>query len=335
MNRALERLIVRAVSGDTMPKLTQSQIKAVISAREREARADSKLRTAMLARMQAVRRQGEKALTAHLKKTGFDFGTYDRIRAQQRAEMQRLLKQAEAATIKRSSSRRKELVHGVQNWREKVERFRGATRVSPFVPVFEVVETPFLIWKTSRLDLVDSHIQPWNNRAKVRGLWPGTGNENLRFVFVWANPNDTWVIVNVESYLAANGACDAFAEGGLLSGTINSVWVQATLNVWEWWHHPPTLLPPQATQTQRVLSVVTHGGGFLSNLGGGTVESASANGLFDVRRTLVSLPPRGVVVLEVALEFFYDNTGGGMIQARFASGDFGVMCPAVVMALLS
>jgi hypothetical protein len=53
-----------------MPKLTQSQIKAVISAREREARADSKLRTAMLARMQAVRRQGEKALTAHLKKTG-------------------------------------------------------------------------------------------------------------------------------------------------------------------------------------------------------------------------------------------------------------------------
>ena len=139
---------------------------------------------------------------------------------------------------------------------------------------------------------MDSQIQPWNNRAKVRGLWRGTGNENLRFIFVWENPNDKWILVNVESYLAANGACDAFAEGGFLSGTINSVWVQATLNVWEWWHHPPTLLPPQATQTQRVLSVVTHGGGFLSNLGGGTVESASANGLFDVRRALFSLPPQ-------------------------------------------
>jgi hypothetical protein len=35
------------------------------------------------------------------------------------------------------------------------------------------------------------------------------------------------------------------------------------------------------------------------------------------------------------LEFFYDNTGGGMIQANFASGDFGVKCPAVVIAVLS
>ena len=40
--------------------------------------------------------------------------------------------------------------------------------MSPFVPVFEVVEVPFLIWKTSRLALLDSQIQPWNNRAKVR-----------------------------------------------------------------------------------------------------------------------------------------------------------------------
>ena len=46
-------------------------------------------------------------------------------------------------------------------------------------------------------------------------------------------------------------------------------------------------------------------------------------------------PPNGVAVFEVALEFFYDNTGGGLIQARFASGDFGVMCPAVVMGVLS
>ena len=318
-----------------MPKLTKSHIKAVISAREKETRADAKLRAAMLARMQALQRQGEKALSAHLKKTGFDFRAYEGIRARQQAEMRRLLKQAEAATIKRSSSRRKALASGVQNWREKIERFRGATRVSPFVPAFEVVDTPFLIWPTNRLQLEDSHIQPWNNRAKVRGLWRGTGNENLRFVFVWQNVKDTSVIVNVESYLAVNGACDAFAEGGLLLGTINSVWVQTTLNVWEWWHHPPTLLPPQATQTQKVLSVVTHGGGFLSNLGGGSVESASASGLFDVRRTSFSLPPNGVAVFEVALEFFYDNTGGGMIQARFASGDFGVMCPAVVMAVLS
>jgi hypothetical protein len=318
-----------------MPKFTESQIKAAISARDKETRADSKLRKDMFARMHASRRQGEKALTSYLKKTGFDFKAYDRIRAQQQAEMHRLLKEAQKAAIKRSSSRKKELAYGVENWRKNIERFRDATLVSNFVPAFEVVDTPFLIWPTNNLELEDSHIEPWNNTAKVRGLWRGTGNENLRFIFVWENPSDKWAVVNVESYLAVNGACDAFAEGGFIAGSINSVFVQASLNVWEWWNQPPTMLSPQATQTRGILALATHGGGFLSNLGGGNVESKSASGIKDLRRTLFSLPPHGVAVFEVALECFYDNTGGGMIQANFASGDFGVKCPAVVIAVLS
>ena len=314
-----------------MPKLSESQIRAAISAREKEARADSELLKAMLTPMRAGRRQGEKALTAHLKKTGFDFEAYNRIRAQQQAEMQRLLTHSDAAAIRLSRSRAKALASGIANWRKRIEGFRDATRVSPFVPVFEVVETPFLIWPTNQLELVDSHIQPWNNRAKVHGLWRGKGNENLRFIFVWQNPNDRFALVNVESYLAVNGACDAFAEGGIFMGSINSVWVQATLNVWEWWNESPTLLPPQATQTQHVLTIVTSGG----SLGVGSVESKSANRLLDLRRTMFSLPPGGVAVFEVALEFFYDNTDGGMIQARFAHGDSGLMCPAMVIAILS
>jgi hypothetical protein len=45
-------------------------------------------------------------------------------------------------------------------------------------------------------------------------------------------PNDTWVVVNADSYLAVNGSCDAFTEGFFV-GSINTVWVQASLNVWE------------------------------------------------------------------------------------------------------
>jgi len=318
-----------------MPKFTESQIKAALSAREQEARADSKLHKVISARIQASRRQGEKALASYLKKTGFDFASYERIRAQQQAELRRLLKQAEAASIKRSSSRKKALAKDIANWREKVERIRDATLVSPFVPVFEVVETPFLIWPTNHLELLDSHIQPWNNTAKVRAQWRDEGSENLRFIFVWENPNDKWSVVNVESNLAVNGTCDAYTEGGFFVGSINTLWVQTTLNVWEWWNQPPTLLPPQATQTQKVLSIAVSGGGFLSNLGGGGIKSKSANGIHDVRRTLFSLPPHGVAVFEVTLEFFYENTDGGMIQVNFASVDFGLMCPAVVIAVLS
>ncbi len=200
-----------------MPRITQSQIKAAISAREREARADSKLRTAMLARMQARRRQGEKVLTSYLKNTGFDFEACERLRAQRQAETRQLLKDAEAAEIKRSSSRAKELQYGVESWRSTIDRFRGGALVSGFVPAFEVVDTPFMIWPTNDLELEDSRIQPWNNTAKVRAQWRDSGSartENLRFVYVWQNPNDRLTVVNVESNLAVNGACDAFAEGG-------------------------------------------------------------------------------------------------------------------------
>jgi hypothetical protein len=50
---------------------------------------------------------------------------------------------------------------------------------------------------------------------------------------------------------------------------------------------------------------------------------------------MFSLPPGGVAVFEVALEFLYENTDGGMIQARVAHGDAGLMCPAMVTAMLS
>jgi hypothetical protein len=318
-----------------MPKLTESQIKAAFSAVGKEARAESKLRKAVLAQIQTRRRQGEKVLRSYLKKTGFAFEAYERIRAQNQTEMRRLLKEAEVTAIKRSSSRKRDLGYGVEHWRKSIERFRDGTLVSQFVPAFAVVETPFIIWPTNGLELEDSHIQPWNNTAKIRAQWRDTGNENLRFIFVWENPNDRWVVVNVESNLAVNGSCDAFAEGGFLVGSLNSVYVQASLNVWEWWNQPPTNPFPQATQTQKVLAVSAAGGGFLSNLGGGSIDSASASGIYDLRRSLFSLSPNGVAVFEVTLEFSYDNTGGGMIQVNFASGDFEVKCPAVVIAVLS
>jgi hypothetical protein len=91
--------------------------------------------------------------------------------------------------------------------------------------------------------------------------------------------------------------------------------------------HPTAAVP--------VSQSVSNGGGFLSNLGGGNVDSKTASAIRDLSRSLFSLPPHGVAVFEVTLEFFYDNTGGGMIQANFASGDFGVKCPAVVIAVLS
>jgi hypothetical protein len=319
-----------------MSELTKSEIKAALSALEKKRREDPKLRKALRAQMQTRRRRGEKVLRAYLKKTGFDFEAYEKIRVQNQAEMRQLLKQAQAIAVKRSSSVKKDLGDRVESWRQSIERVRDGTLVSQVIPAYEVEETPFLIWPTNGLEFVDSHIEPWNNTAKIRAEWSDSeGNENLRFIFVWRNPSDSWAVVDVVSNLTLKGSCDAFAEGGFLFGSLNTVFVKAVLNVWEWWNQPPTTPPPQATQTQNVLALGADGGGFLSLFGGGSVESASASGSYDLRRTLFTLPPGGVAVFEVMLEFAYYNLDGGMIQVGFAYGDNEVKCPAVAIAVLS
>lgn len=317
-------------------KITASEIKAVLTARDVKAREDRALRKPDPSGAQARRRAGEKLFTSYLRKTGFDFAAMEKLRTTNEAALRRVVKQQRAAAIKRSSAIKKELVATVAGWRKTIEGFRDGALVSDFVPAFEVVATPFIIWPTNDLELIDSQIQPWNNTAKINAQWrKNFGMENLRFIFLWQNPNDRWVIVNVESNLMLNGACDEFEEGGFLSGSVSNLYVDARLNVLEWWNQPPTSPFPQATQGQHVLSLSASGGGVLSNLGGGTVESASVAGTFDLSRSLFLIPPNGVAVFEVTLAFVYDNSDGGMVQINFASGGFQVMCPALVIAILS
>jgi hypothetical protein len=316
-------------------KVTESAIKAALAAADAKGREEPTLRKAR-ARAATRRRQGERFLTSSLKRTGFELAAYEKIRAQGQTELRRLLKEQRAAAVKRSSSVKKQVLAGLAGWRRTIDRFRDGTVSSTFVPAFAVVDTPFIIWPTHGLELIDSRIQPWNNAAKIRAQWQATsGAENLRFIYVWENPSDRWAIVNVESNLGLNGSCDEFEEGGILSGSVSNLSVDAVLNVWEWWNQPPTSPFPQPTQSQHVLSLSADGGGFLSGLGGGTVKSASVRGTFDLRRNLFLLPPNGVAVFEATLRFSYSNFDGGMIQIDFASGDFEVVCPAVVIAILS
>jgi hypothetical protein len=316
--------------------VTPSQIKAVLSARDAKAREERAFRKPARPGAQARRRAGERLFTSYLRKSGFDFAALEKMRTQNEAALRRLMKQQRAAAVKRSAAVKKELQWAVASWRDAIERVRNGTLVSDFVPIFDVVDTPFIIWPTNDLELIDSQIQPGNNTAKINAQWrKNFGVENLRFIFVWQNPKDSWVIVNVESNLMLNGECDEFEEGGYLSGSVSNLYVDARLNVLEWWNQPPTSPFPQATQAQHVLSLSASGGGVLSNLGGGTVESASVAGTFDLSRSLFLIPPNGVAVFEVTLGFVYDNSDGGMVQINFASGGFQVMCPALVIAILS
>lgn len=323
----------------TKPKVTESQIKTALSAvDEARRREDANLRRARLAERARVQSKAEKLLTPYWRKTGLDVAAFEKIRAQAKIEMRRLAEQQKADAIKQSSSVRDRLRYGVDSWRKTIERFRvpNATLVSQFVPGFVVIETPFIIWPTHGLEMDDSHIEPGNNWAKVKGQsQKSSGQENLRFIFVWENPNDRFAAVNVASFLRLNGSCEASADGGtagIFPGGTSNLYLKAFLNVWEWWNQPPTNPVFRATQRREVLNLSADGGGWFGSVG--AIEVRSVNGNFDLSYDLFVLPPNGVAVFEVTLLVDYENDDG-RIQLDFSSGSFEVMCPLVAVAILT
>jgi hypothetical protein len=326
------------VKRSPQPNVTESQIKAALSALDKRRAADHKLAQGARAERARVRRTAQKVLTPYWRKTGLEVAAFETARANAQVERRRLVDQQLAAVRKQSVSVAKMLRDGARSWHETVDRLRlpDVSLTSPFVPGYIVIDKPFIIWPTNGLELEDSHIEPGNNWAKISGQSSkGSGEENLRFIFVFENPNDSFTAVNIASYLRLNGSCRASADGGtagIFPGGSSHLHLKAFLNVWEWWNQPPTRPVGEATQTRDVLNLSADGGGYFESVGDIEVQAVSGN--FDVTYQLFVLPPNGVGVFEVTLLVSYDNDDGE-IAVYFASDSFEVMCPLVAVAVLT
>jgi hypothetical protein len=327
-------------SKDVAPsKPTESRIKTVLSAAdEARRREDARLAKDRRAVRERIQSQTEKLLTPYWKKTGLDVAAFKKNQAQAQIEMRRAAENQKADAIKQSSALKDRLRHGVQSWGKTIERFRlpNPALVSEFVPGYVEILTPFIIWPTNGLELIDSHIEPRNNWAKITGQsTASSGAENLRFIFVWDNPNDRFTAVNVASFLALNGSCEASADGGtagIFPGGTSNLQLTAFLNVWQWWEQPPIQAFPEITQRREVLNLSADGGGWFGSVG--DIEVRGVSGNFDVSYSLFVLPPNGVAVFEVTLLVSYQNDDG-RIALDFSSGGFEIMCPEVAIAILT
>jgi hypothetical protein len=204
---------------------------------------------------------------------------------------------------------------------------------------FVVLDTPFLIIPSQDILTFQAHPAPWNNVAKISAEWntpyPDNGFDNVSFLFAWENPRDTATVVNVESYLMLNGFCDALAESGLNPDTwghhTTTVGLTIELGIFEWWNNPPTSPSGQVGQFASAIGLFADGGGAF---GVGEYVWSGASGTYDVNYRSFLIPPRGVALFEVTLLIGH-WTDGGFIDVDFTSGDFEIMCPAVVMAILT
>lgn len=203
-------------------------------------------------------------------------------------------------------------------------------------PQYHLINTPFLIWPTNSVDLEASEIVPSNSFAKFRAKI-GTGKSffgDVKFYFMWDNPTDKIAVINVNGYSIFHGTAFVGVGGGFWPGNRSaSVRLTAELQIFEWWNQPPTSPFVQADQTAEILNLRVSAGGFSEV---GAIDLRDVHRGNDLRHTLMLVPPRGVVVFAVTTAAAMGTgTDSGNAEIDFASGDFMVGSPAVLVTVLT
>lgn len=316
-----------------MPRLNEAQIRQALQAAAdisaRSGRPPSRFGQTGAAGL--LRRQRESLLTAALAKTGLDQDKFGQLLADSNAEVARFVDAQRSAAGTRSAAARDSVRKAIDGRREAL------TQLPPDPVQYFVLNKPFLIWPTLGMELDSTLIEPWNSRAEC-GLHAGnwgdseeTGHEELTFYFLWENPRDRYSVANVDGFLILNGFCDALGHGGFLWGDrFSKLQVDVTMRLMEWWNQPPTEPPADPSQTQRAVTLSVDTGGFHDIT---HVEIADVFRAYDLQYRFFTLPPHGVVVIEVSVAASYDLQDGS-VDVVFSGHAFDVQSPFVQVALL-
>jgi hypothetical protein len=262
--------------------------------------------------------------------------------------MQNIGEKERAIAIERSSSVLKTFVRGIDDRRQALEMLQS--RVVPPTPpigpakptpIYTVLDTPFLIWPTHGMELLDSNLIPYGSFGKISVDPDSSGSTELGFYFLWENPTKQSVVINVYGYLAFNGLISAWgieepdqmsSDHHLECSGSGSMGIDAYLRTYRWWDQPPTEPLPEPDQFKHVDAVSD----LDINVGCGASKNVVQG--VDPRYTLFQVipSPNGVAVIEVAAHFYYQaNSTDAKSSADFNSGDFQIMCPYVLIEVVA
>lgn len=203
-------------------------------------------------------------------------------------------------------------------------------------PEYHLLNTPFLIWPTNSVDLEASEIVPSNSWARFRARIGSHKSffGDVKFYYLWDNPTDKFAVINANGYSIFHGTAFVGVGGGVFpANRAASVKLTASLQILEWWNQPPTQPFSQQDQSAEILNLKVSAGGFWEV---GALDLRNVFRGSDLRHTLLLVPPRGVVVFVVSTAVVL-GTGDddGLAEVDFASGDFMVGSPAVLVTVLT
>jgi hypothetical protein len=276
---------------------------------------------------------------------------FDDLMAKNDAKLAATLKKSKSDAVKRSAAGQKVLNAQVAERLKGLKALESKPLITGAAQQDYWLNEPILILPVcmgepyAGVDVQASEIAPQNSFAKFQmisgpGLPIVPDVEALQFIYSWQNPSeDTYAVINITGWATYNGYAYISVPGGFWPGNrFADVSVQSGLGIYEWWNQPATNPPPQVGQ----------GGGIFAQLdvdnsgygAHGKVESLNITRGFAWQYTQEVVPPLGVVLVALTTLVVVetgqnesDFQGYGSID--FASGDFQVGSPAVLVSVLS
>lgn len=273
--------------------------------------------------LQKRRAASDRMVSEFLEKAGFDLAKFEALQQQREAELERMLARDKEDALRQASRRQDTLHSSIARQSETLRDLAARDDFFPY-PSFSL-DTPFLIW-TSPLLAMDSEAAPFASWAKFRVTTDRSGSQKVSFYFYWPSPFRDYAVINAATFLSATGHLRAHAPWTLGVNT-SEVYAFALFGLWFGF-------PNDTTSGSYASALLGATGAYGSTTTGGEANTSSVSAGVNLDTTMFAVPPRSVVVFEVAVAVDYDNDDGN-IDADFASGDFNIACPVVVFSLLN
>lgn len=297
-----------------MAEIDIAQIKSILTAAKKARGSGPRPVAPGRQESSADERKIKKLLTPLLDKAGLDVGALEKILKQDKAHADR---KPTADAVKRHAWMKKNVV---KNMRARAGARRqsavSARAVSPLdQPTVTETIQPFYIWPQPVGILTQSNLAVDDNWARVRietsALY---GGDYVSFLYVWTNPNDFAVGIDVDTSLAFIGYCSVRA--GALGGLSNAH-ISAHMNIYEMGDQDETFGP--ATVSTPVIPVLDiHADSILSS----DFNSAPVDSIVDISNDQVAVSAGASVLFELFASFVFDNIEGLFHEDSVAFFDF-------------
>jgi hypothetical protein len=323
-----------------MAQLNPSKLKKISKIiADRASQEDAEIRTLSGRYRTSDQRAVAKLFEKHIDGVASLKREFDALMARNEAKAESEIKKLRAQALKNARSRKPALDRMIAQRVKSFETLADPVNVPSAKRHF--VNTPIEIYSTV-IGLGSYANEPSNSWAKflldyAKGheLWPAVGAwPSVVFCFVWENPTDKYVVINVLAYMSLHGYCKLSSPGGFFPGDRRSelrMWPK--LELFDYTTEPfPSLLGTGYELPDPVI-VSTDTGGLSDDGYSETEDVFRADGL---QVYLVLVPPSTAVGLHASVDIgIKTGDDGGTVYADFISHSYGMIVPGILITVVS